>query len=274
LGDSEVTSPRWRGARLQESMTCVGCGYELRGLQADAVCPECARPIKDTLAEIEALGPGGRQARWMLGSLSVLTVLSFVGFVCYVGIPMLFMFDNWPVPPRAVGGLIASVTSVAQVLVVLGILKTIRKHSRYSLLRLALEQPVQWALVTSIMKVAALVGQAVLWLAFTTMDDKIEVLVLGVLGISVTASMHGKMRMVVRLQEMTGHNNRAAAARLRSWGIPLTMGTMLVLMGVSGAFWILVVPVVVVVAISYWYLLAFGAVSLHRPLQGRVVAAE
>jgi len=35
--------------RISEDLACVGCGHNLRGLPASSPCPECGRPIRDTL---------------------------------------------------------------------------------------------------------------------------------------------------------------------------------------------------------------------------------
>ncbi|MDX2131509.1 MAG: hypothetical protein SFY69_05615 [Planctomycetota bacterium] len=42
------------------SVPCVGCGYELRGLPGDAVCPECARPVSESRALVAGELPAGR----------------------------------------------------------------------------------------------------------------------------------------------------------------------------------------------------------------------
>lgn len=36
---------------LAEDVTCRGCGYNLRGLARDAVCPECSRPVEHSIRE-------------------------------------------------------------------------------------------------------------------------------------------------------------------------------------------------------------------------------
>lgn len=42
------------------SVPCVGCGYELRGLASDALCPECARPVRLSRALVAGEIAAGR----------------------------------------------------------------------------------------------------------------------------------------------------------------------------------------------------------------------
>ncbi len=44
--------------RLDQDLVCNGCGYNLRGLKANGICVECARPVIDSV-----LHPGGRKLR-------------------------------------------------------------------------------------------------------------------------------------------------------------------------------------------------------------------
>ncbi len=34
---------------ITEDLKCIGCGYNLRGLTPEKVCPECATPIRQSL---------------------------------------------------------------------------------------------------------------------------------------------------------------------------------------------------------------------------------
>jgi uncharacterized repeat protein (TIGR04138 family) len=42
---------------LDRDVSCAGCEYNLRGLPCTAVCPECACPVQDSLAELARLAP-------------------------------------------------------------------------------------------------------------------------------------------------------------------------------------------------------------------------
>lgn len=65
----------WSGARVAGDVMCVSCGYNLRGLRANAKCPECAREVGDSLFVLaKPLAVAGSLA--MLG-LSYLTLLGF-----------------------------------------------------------------------------------------------------------------------------------------------------------------------------------------------------
>lgn len=269
MGKAASPSDTPRGRRLTESTPCLGCGYQLAGLQYDSLCPECAKPIKETVEELDALGPMGKQTRWMLGSLSVLTVLSFVGFVIYFGLVLFsetqLLVTGWPIEPMAVGAVAASVTSFAQVAVIYPMLNKVRGHSAYAVIRLGLERPLLWMFVTSVFKALTITGQAVAFFAFAPFDQRLHILILLCIGVAVICSMHAKMQFVTRLQAMIGHRKRADAAYLRTWGIPILMGILLALGLLFRSFLCFFVLAIPVVAISYWYTLAFAAVSLHRP---------
>ena len=46
----EITdSPTTPVSALAESISCISCGYDLRGLPSDSQCPECAEPIENSL---------------------------------------------------------------------------------------------------------------------------------------------------------------------------------------------------------------------------------
>ncbi len=47
---------------LSFDLACVGCGYNLRSLRRDGDCPECGRPIRDTLASF--------RTQWSRSSIS------------------------------------------------------------------------------------------------------------------------------------------------------------------------------------------------------------
>ena len=46
--------------RIAEDLACVGCGHNLRGMPSSSPCPECGRPIRDTL-EGQAVEAGNRE---------------------------------------------------------------------------------------------------------------------------------------------------------------------------------------------------------------------
>ena len=52
-------------AVLETDAPCGECGYNLRGLPADSICPECAHPIADSLkVDLYPLGTG-RDLRYL-----------------------------------------------------------------------------------------------------------------------------------------------------------------------------------------------------------------
>lgn len=54
--------------RIARDFNCQFCGYNLRGLLLDDRCPECGRPIRDTLKGPPPYSPGYRLARLMIGT--------------------------------------------------------------------------------------------------------------------------------------------------------------------------------------------------------------
>lgn len=44
-------------AMVQDDLRCTGCGYNLRGLPAEHQCPECSRPISETISAVSAPTP-------------------------------------------------------------------------------------------------------------------------------------------------------------------------------------------------------------------------
>src|SRR5688572_24517360 len=81
--------------RLAEDIGCRGCGYNLRGLNLGAACPECSTPVGDSIAGdllsfanpewIQGLASGarlvafGQIASIVVGILTLLVMMS-VGF--------------------------------------------------------------------------------------------------------------------------------------------------------------------------------------------------
>lgn len=60
--------------RLNSDVFCVGCGYNLRTLSLDAVCPECALPLRQSLLT-------GGQLAWLKKVRRGLTLLYCTAFV-------------------------------------------------------------------------------------------------------------------------------------------------------------------------------------------------
>lgn len=61
---------------------CVGCGYDLSGTPVGGTCPECGRPVRDTLNSKETgdKSCGNATASMIFGILS-LTVCGLLGLV-------------------------------------------------------------------------------------------------------------------------------------------------------------------------------------------------
>lgn len=78
--------------------TCVHCGYSLRTLARDTLCPECGRPVADSLLTLDearlvaredrilARAERYRRNRSAAGCLSVMSVLGVGPFLIVAGI--------------------------------------------------------------------------------------------------------------------------------------------------------------------------------------------
>lgn len=73
--------------RLATDVPCIGCGYNLRSLPADGLCPECGRPVPPSLELFARRLSFGdptwllevcRGLNWLLVALGILVVLTFV----------------------------------------------------------------------------------------------------------------------------------------------------------------------------------------------------
>ncbi|MBL8879273.1 MAG: hypothetical protein JNG88_09155 [Phycisphaerales bacterium] len=76
--------------QIESDVRCAGCGYNLCGLSADGLCPECAHPIGETLRFVEL---AGRQSDRFLvvleGIRTIRTGLRFVVLavmMCAIGV--------------------------------------------------------------------------------------------------------------------------------------------------------------------------------------------
>lgn len=89
---------------MTAAQTCITCGYSLAGLAESGVCPECARPIADSLRDMPFLQLTDRQASSLEGSLRLIEaglVWSLVGVGCCVLGVAIWPLAIWPL---AIGG--------------------------------------------------------------------------------------------------------------------------------------------------------------------------
>lgn len=42
---------------VEDDLRCAGCGYHLRGLPAERQCPECSKPVRETINLVSAITP-------------------------------------------------------------------------------------------------------------------------------------------------------------------------------------------------------------------------
>lgn len=81
-----IVSGRIRSTQAAEPPRCVSCGYDLRGLPAEAACPECGTPVVET-TQGTAVGAAARvrQMRRGAGLLAVAGVLWIAVVLCSEG---------------------------------------------------------------------------------------------------------------------------------------------------------------------------------------------
>jgi len=61
------------GDVVKQHRSCIGCGYDLFGLQKEGLCPECGRPVAATLAIplVRELGSAGRTIRTAVAMMAL-----------------------------------------------------------------------------------------------------------------------------------------------------------------------------------------------------------
>lgn len=87
---------------VRHAVSCLGCGYSLEQLKRDGVCPECGRPIEDSIrgarldyadpAYVRTLRRGAGRVVWGIGSLLLLPVVSVV--LAMAGATVLFALET------------------------------------------------------------------------------------------------------------------------------------------------------------------------------------
>ncbi len=90
-------SPQNGSGTLDKDLSCMGCGYNLRGLSPEGLCPECGRPISDALRGdrlefadadwLERLRFGASLKLWNIALMIIVGLLAG-GLVGIFGFPM------------------------------------------------------------------------------------------------------------------------------------------------------------------------------------------
>src|SRR5687768_15684955 len=86
-------------ATLQHDVPCVRCGYDLRGLSDDGLCPECGAGIGDSLARFvqtraAAARPLAEMPRaWVVKLAIGCTMLALLGLAIFGVTVVQFLFD-------------------------------------------------------------------------------------------------------------------------------------------------------------------------------------
>ncbi|NLF31382.1 MAG: hypothetical protein GX591_10930 [Planctomycetes bacterium] len=83
-----LTTPPERSDERQPSVPCIACGYDLRGLAPNDVCPECGTPVRDSLeGDFLPTAPPRYVRRLARGAILMLcgTLLTLAGILLAVG---------------------------------------------------------------------------------------------------------------------------------------------------------------------------------------------
>jgi hypothetical protein len=104
MNEAPVASEKLRldgQGRLDEDIVCRKCGYNLRGLLADSVCPECGTPVgRSTHGDLLRfcdpawVGTLASGMNWIVAG-----IICYTGIICYIGSVVLMMLLF-----RALGG--------------------------------------------------------------------------------------------------------------------------------------------------------------------------
>lgn len=97
------------GTIIEDERRCAGCGYDLRGLPFDGICPECARPISEAKVRIGRItGPelGAAPGRYLLLLALGLVLAGSSGVALPIALNFLVMGwdDSWWLAIGLAGG--------------------------------------------------------------------------------------------------------------------------------------------------------------------------
>lgn len=76
-----------RDAQIADDLSCVGCGYNLRGVAASGRCPECGSDVEKSLyvlAKPRQVAAGLRAVAWSYLTLTVLAATCLIGFAAWL----------------------------------------------------------------------------------------------------------------------------------------------------------------------------------------------
>lgn len=79
-------------SRVRTEFACVSCGYGLRGIAVDALCPECGTPVMRSVQGGAGVTSGSAIASMVLGIVSVIGCVSY-GFLSIFCGPLAIWFS-------------------------------------------------------------------------------------------------------------------------------------------------------------------------------------
>lgn len=193
---------------------CVICGYNLRGLKASGLCPECGSPIlRSTQGDLLQHADPAWLGKLLLGvRLKLWNTLLGLVFGTLAGVATMLLGRGGPL-------IVAGVLAVASVLGVLAVFLITAQEPRTALS----EDPVTLRKAVRLCVIVALVGQLSLQLA-TILAPAVWLIVAGqAISLSGVVAYIGEFIYLRRFALRIPDLRLARSTRIVMWGLAITM---------------------------------------------------